>query len=292
MLRLTGAQIAAVTLDVDGGLVFELGRPPYRLYAQPQPHSQAAGAGDTFVSALALALAAQAPTPAAAELAAAAAAVAVSREGTAACAADDLRAHVLSERQWISDRARLTERLALHRRRGQRVVFTNGCFDLLHRGHIAFLNQAKALGDVLVVGVNSDASVRRLKGPSRPINPLDDRVQVLAALSCVDYITAFDEDDAPDALIRAVRPDVFAKGGNYTRAGLPEATLVEQLGGQVRILPYQEEHSTSGIIRRISEAGDWPARRHRTAARPSTTGAAPVALPADEVGDAAATGAA
>jgi D-beta-D-heptose 7-phosphate kinase/D-beta-D-heptose 1-phosphate adenosyltransferase len=112
------------------------------------------------------------------------------------------------------------------------------------------LERAKALGDVLVVGVNTDAGIRRLKGPGRPVNSLEDRVQVLAALACVDFLTAFDED-TPCALIRVLRPDAFAKGGDYTRACLPEAALVEELGGTVHILPQVAQRSTTRLIERI-----------------------------------------
>jgi D-beta-D-heptose 7-phosphate kinase / D-beta-D-heptose 1-phosphate adenosyltransferase len=129
-------------------------------------------------------------------------------------------------------------------------VFTNGCFDILHRGHITYLNQAKALGDVLIVGLNGDGSVGRLKGAGRPINPVEDRLHVLAALSCVDHIVCFDED-TPHELIRLIRPDVYVKGGDYSREMLPEALVVESLGGTVEILPYVEDRSTTGIIERI-----------------------------------------
>ena len=122
---------------------------------------------------------------------------------------------------------------------------------------LTLLHRAKALGDVLVVGVNSDAGIRRLKGPGRPINTLEDRLQVLAALSCVDHLTAFDED-TPCELIRALRPDVFVKGGDYTRERLPEAPLVEELGGVVQILPYLQDRSTTGLIERIPEVYSRP----------------------------------
>ena len=145
------------------------------------------------------------------------------------------------------------------RKRGRRVVLTNGCFDILHRGHVTYLSRAKALGDVLVVGVNTDAGIRRLKGPDRPINRLDDRLPVLAALSCVDYLVPFDED-TPHELIRAVRPDVFVKGGDYTRQTLPEASVVEELGGVVQLLPFLMDRSTSGIIERIRAIDRRPAR--------------------------------
>ena len=137
------------------------------------------------------------------------------------------------------------------------MVFTNGCFDILHRGHITYLNRAKALGDVLVIGLNSDASVKRLKGPERPINAEGDRAGVLAALSCVDLVVTF-EEDTPMNLIEALRPDVYAKGGDYTLETLPEAPLVKRLGGEVKLLDFLEDRSTSGIIHRIRERGLTP----------------------------------
>ena len=253
ILDATGAQLAAITLDSEGALVFERGSLPYRTYAQPNPDSHAAGAGDTFVSALTLALVAGADRQAAAEIASAAATVVVRRDGTTACSAAELREYFSIGDKFVSDLGRLVARLEAERQGCRRVVFTNGCFDILHSGHIAYLNRAKALGDILVLGVNTDESVQRLKGPSRPINSLKDRVQVLSGLSSVDYITSFGED-TPVELIRALRPDVFVKGGDYTRETLPEAALVEEMGGAVQILPYMEDHSTTGMIARIREA--------------------------------------
>jgi D-beta-D-heptose 7-phosphate kinase/D-beta-D-heptose 1-phosphate adenosyltransferase len=257
ILDLTGAQIAAVTLDTEGALIFERGRPPYRTYARPRPHSHAAGAGDTFLATFALALAAGALTPAAAELASGAAAIVVSRDGTTTIGASELREYFTAEIKITTDPERLQSRLEYYRQEGRRIVFTNGVFDILHRGHITYLNRAKALGDILIVGVNSDESVARLKGPSRPINSLEDREQVLAALSCIDHIVAFG-DDTPAELIRTIRPDVYVKGGDYTRQSLPETPLVEELGGTVHILPYVQDQSTTGIIERIREVYDWP----------------------------------
>ncbi|QDV36270.1 D-glycero-beta-D-manno-heptose 1-phosphate adenylyltransferase [Tautonia plasticadhaerens] len=250
LLDQTGARMAAVTLDAEGAIVIDRGRPPYRTYAKPARHSQAAGAGDTFLAALGLALAAGAETPAAADLASAAGAVVVAREGTVSCSARDLRDQLAVEAKPATDASALAARLDEHRRLGRRIVFTNGCFDILHRGHVSYLSRAKALGDVLVVGVNSDDSIRRLKGPSRPINALEDRVQLLAALSCVDHIVPFGEDTPGDLILR-VRPDVFVKGGDYTRERLPEAAIVEGYGGEVQILPFVADHSTTDIIERI-----------------------------------------
>ncbi|RJQ52082.1 MAG: D-glycero-beta-D-manno-heptose 1-phosphate adenylyltransferase [Actinobacteria bacterium] len=249
ILDTTGSRVAAVTLDAEGGVVFERGARPYRMYARPASNSRANGAGDTFVSALTLALAAGGCVPAAAELASIAASVAVRKEGTALCSAKELR-----ESFWAADKyldvESLAEKLELARRQGKRIVFTNGCFDILHQGHIAYLSRAKALGDLLVVGLNSDDSVRRLKGPDRPINRLEERAQVLASLSCIDHIVPFDGDTAIE-LVRRVRPHVFVKGGDYTVEMLPEAPVVEELGGRIHLLPYVKDRSTSAIIERI-----------------------------------------
>jgi D-beta-D-heptose 7-phosphate kinase/D-beta-D-heptose 1-phosphate adenosyltransferase len=174
----------------------------------------------------------------------------VGKDGTAICSATELRAAVTPADRVVPDLGTLVARLDAHRRAGRRIVMTNGCFDILHRGHITFLNAAKSLGDVLVVGLNTDAGVRRLKGAGRPINGLEDRAHVLAALSAVDAIVPFDED-VPTALVRAVRPDVFVKGGDYTVDRLPEAAVVQALGGVVRILPYVDDRSTTSLIERI-----------------------------------------
>ncbi|MFL5680467.1 MAG: D-glycero-beta-D-manno-heptose 1-phosphate adenylyltransferase [Chloroflexota bacterium] len=251
LLEVTGARIVALTVDTEGAFVFERGQAPYRTYARPRSHSRAAGAGDTFAATLALALAADASTPAAAELASAAAAVVVGKDGTASCSLAELETALsTSAGKRLDSASDVASRIAFHRAQGKRIVFTNGCFDILHRGHITYLSRAKALGDVLVVAVNSDESVKRLKGAGRPINELDDRLGVLEALSCVDHVVAFDADTPVD-LIRAVRPDVFVKGGDYSLTQLPEAPVVESLGGSVQILPYVEDRSTTGLIARV-----------------------------------------
>ncbi|MDQ3865531.1 MAG: D-glycero-beta-D-manno-heptose 1-phosphate adenylyltransferase [Actinomycetota bacterium] len=252
ILAATGAQVAAVTLDSHGAIVLERGRPAYRTYGRPSDGSRAIGAGDTFAAALALALAAGADTASAAEIASAAGAVVVGKEGTAVCSGVELRDALFSREERLTTLARLLPALAGRRERGERVVLTNGCFDILHRGHVSLLSEAKGLGDVLVVGVNTDASVRRLKGDGRPITPLEDRAALLAALSPVDFVVPFGEDTARP-LVEAVRPDVYVKGADHERASLPEAVLVEQLGGEVRILPYFEERSTTGVIDRVRE---------------------------------------
>ena len=133
---------------------------------------------------------------------------------------------------------------------GKRIVFTNGCFDLLHIGHIRYLEKAKALGDVLVVGVNSDASVRKLKGPKRPILPEAERAEILSGLGCVDYITLFDEMD-PLKLIASLRPNVLVKGGDWTKEQTVGKEVVERSGGEVVIIPFVKGASTSSLIETI-----------------------------------------
>jgi glycerol-3-phosphate cytidylyltransferase len=133
-------------------------------------------------------------------------------------------------------------------------VFTNGCFDLLHPGHVAYLEAARSLGGALVVGLNSDASVRRLKGSERPISPEGDRAVMLGALRAVDAVVLFDED-TPVRLLREVAPAVYVKGGDYRTADLPEAGVAAEIGAEVKILPFQPGYSTSALIERIKGAG-------------------------------------
>jgi D-beta-D-heptose 7-phosphate kinase/D-beta-D-heptose 1-phosphate adenosyltransferase len=237
------------TLGAAGAVLFEAGGNSYRTYGQPARRPRVRAGDDAFLAAFALGLAAGADPVAAAELGTAATLVVVKQDGTVACRAQELREQLAGAAK-VTSLSRLIERVETYREQGRSVVFTNGCFDILHLGHIAYLNRAKALGDVLVVGVNSDESVQRLKGASRPINPLQDRLAVLAALSSIDHLVEFDAD-TPAHLIRAIRPDVFVKGGDYTRETLPEAPLVEELGAALCILPFVEDRSTTGIIARI-----------------------------------------
>ena len=135
---------------------------------------------------------------------------------------------------------------------GRKVVFTNGCFDILHRGHAIYLAQARELGDLLVVGLNTDASVRRLKGPSRPVNNEGDRAFLIASLACVDFVIPFDED-TPAELIRRVQPDVLVKGGDYTLDNIVGADFVLQNGGTVTTIPFVDGYSTSLTLQKISQ---------------------------------------
>ena len=139
---------------------------------------------------------------------------------------------------------------AILRAGGQRIVFTNGCFDILHTGHVRYLKAARSLGDCLAVGLNSDVSVRRLKGPERPVNAEADRAEVLDALFAVDYVTIFDEPTAAD-LIARIRPDVYVKGGDYTLDTLPEAKIVQQYGGRVAFVDLVPGRSTTKVIEKL-----------------------------------------
>lgn len=132
----------------------------------------------------------------------------------------------------------------------KKVVFTNGCFDILHVGHLRYLNEAKKQGDVLIIGVNSDASVKRLKGESRPINNQFDRAEMLGGLKAVDYTVIF-EEDTPEELIATLKPSIHVKGGDYKKEDLPETKIVESYGGEVRILSFVEGKSTTNIVKKI-----------------------------------------
>ncbi|MBT4484705.1 MAG: D-glycero-beta-D-manno-heptose 1-phosphate adenylyltransferase, partial [Candidatus Latescibacteria bacterium] len=152
----------------------------------------------------------------------------------------------------IVDRDTLEKRVEELKKAGRKIVFTNGCFDLLHIGHITSLNEARGLGDVLIVGLNTDSSVCRLKGENRPIIPEEERSHVLAALECVDYVALFDED-TPVELIKAVHPDVLVKGSDYTVEQVVGHDFVQSYGGIVHIMPIVNNMSTSTIINRIKE---------------------------------------
>jgi len=138
------------------------------------------------------------------------------------------------------------------KKEGKKIVFTNGCFDILHVGHLRYLNEASECGDILIVGVNSDASVRRLKGPTRPINNEDDRAEMLCGLKAVDYAVIFTED-TPHNLIKKLKPNIHVKGGDYKKEDLPETKVVEGYGGEVRILSLVDGKSTTNVVKKIKE---------------------------------------
>lgn len=138
------------------------------------------------------------------------------------------------------------------KKQGKKIVFTNGCFDILHVGHLRYMNEAKRQGDILIVGVNSDASVKRLKGPTRPINSEIDRAEMLSGLKAIDFTVIFTED-TPLNLIDEIKPNIHVKGGDYKKEELPETKIVEKHGGEVRILSFIEGKSTTNIVNKINE---------------------------------------
>jgi D-beta-D-heptose 7-phosphate kinase/D-beta-D-heptose 1-phosphate adenosyltransferase len=171
--------------------------------------------------------------------------------GLSPCARSELTPHL----RWkIVGREALVAAVRGLQRAGKKVVFTNGCFDLLHVGHVRYLQEARALGDALVVGVNSDASVRGLKGPGRPLTPARDRAEVLAALACVDYVTVF-PGATPQRLIAAVQPDVLVKGGDWPVEKIVGREVVEARGGRVLSIPFVKGRSTTATIERIRGVG-------------------------------------
>lgn len=252
LLNLVNTQLATITLDSEGIIIFERDKPPYFIASHPVRNSQTTGAGDTFVSSLTLALAVGAEVKIAASIAAATAAIVVMQPGTTTCSLAALRQCLSKNKKLVSNRNNLASLIQEHRNFDQKIVFTNGCFDLLHLGHVTYLTQAKILGDILIIGVNSDESIRQLKGANRPVNCLSDRLAILAALESVNYVIPFTEL-TPRNLIQIIRPDIYVKGGDYTPEMLPEVPLVEELGGKVKILPYVSNISTTAIVNRIHQ---------------------------------------
>ncbi|MGN8048787.1 D-glycero-beta-D-manno-heptose 1-phosphate adenylyltransferase [Curtobacterium sp. 22159] len=254
VLARTGAHAAVVTLDRDGTVLLEPGQDHgFRTRATPASEQQASGAGDTFCAAATVALAVRAPLRDAVAVAQAAADVVVREAGTSVCTAAALLESVTAPAATVVDHDELAAAVERARQAGRRVVFTNGCFDVVHRGHTTYLRQARDLGDLLVVALNDDDSVRRLKGPERPINPAEDRAGVLAALACVDLVTVF-ATDTPIPLIERLRPEVYVKGGDYSPEMLRETEVVRGYGGEVVMVDYVPEHSTTEVVRRIREA--------------------------------------
>ncbi len=251
LVRAAELESIVVTMGDRGMLLVDADGTVQHVPAVRRAVSDVTGAGDTSMAVMATTLAAGATRRQAAELANVAAGLAVGEVGAVAVepsAIRDALAHVRGGK--ILGRAELASRAAGWRAAGKRIVFTNGCFDLLHAGHLSLLHEAASLGDALVLAINSDASVRRLKGPERPILPEVDRAALLAALACVDAVTVFDED-TPLETLKAVRPHVLVKGQDYTLSNVVGRELVEADGGRVALVPLLNERSTSAIVERI-----------------------------------------
>lgn len=241
-----------ITRSEEGMSLVAEGVPPVHLPTQAREVADVTGAGDTVIAAFGAAVAAGLPPAEAAGLANAAAGVVVGRVGAASVTPIELKLALHAHGRGPVDEAVLLSLVEHARSRGERIVMTNGCFDLLHAGHVRYLAEARSLGDRLVVAVNDDDSVRRLKGPSRPVVPLGDRMDVLAALADVDWVVPFGED-TPARLIEAVLPDVLVKGGDYAPDEIAGSDAVRRAGGEVRVLPLLDGRSTSNLIERISK---------------------------------------
>jgi D-beta-D-heptose 7-phosphate kinase/D-beta-D-heptose 1-phosphate adenosyltransferase len=247
-----------VTRSEHGMTLLRDNEPELHLPAQAREVFDVTGAGDTVISVLAAAIAAGEPLPAAVAMANIAAGIVVGKLGTAAISAPELRqainaVHGVERGAMTLDQALVAIEDA--RSQGEKIVFTNGCFDILHAGHVGYLEQAKALGDRLVVAINGDASLKKLKGEGRPINPVERRLAVLAGLEAVDWVLAFDED-TPRNLLRAIKPDMLVKGGDYTEEQVVGWQIVKEYGGEVAVLDFLNNCSTTAIVEKMREGGD------------------------------------
>ena len=256
-LTLCGCKAVLVTRAAKGMSLGERGQ-PVRHFRRPPPEVyDTSGAGDTVLAAVGSALASGAPLTDAIEFALLAAGVVVQKAGTATVSPDEVIEAEILERvapaeAKIATSERMTREADAWRERGLRVGFTNGCFDILHRGHIAYLAQARMWCDRLIVGLNSDRSVQALKGPGRPVNDLESRALVLAGLRSVDLVVSFDEE-TPLKLIEAARPQVLIKGSDYTLDGVVGGDLVQGWGGEVRIADFVQGHSTTATISKLAK---------------------------------------
>ncbi|TSA22772.1 MAG: bifunctional D-glycero-beta-D-manno-heptose-7-phosphate kinase/D-glycero-beta-D-manno-heptose 1-phosphate adenylyltransferase HldE [Betaproteobacteria bacterium] len=246
-----------VTRSEKGMTLLARGHAPLHLATRAQEVFDVTGAGDTVVATLAAAIAAGVSLPEAVALSNIAAGIVVAKLGTATVSPAELQraARAGSEAccRGVCGEAELAAQMHEARAHGERIVMTNGCFDILHPGHIDYLEKARALGDRLVVAVNDDASVRRLKGETRPVNPLATRMRMLSALSCVDWVIPFAED-TPERLYCTVLPDILVKGGDYTADQVAGGACVVAAGGEVRILDFLAGHSTTELINKIQKA--------------------------------------
>jgi D-beta-D-heptose 7-phosphate kinase/D-beta-D-heptose 1-phosphate adenosyltransferase len=243
-----------ITLGAEGMLLFVPGQPEVAIPTRAREVFDVSGAGDTVAALMALGLAQWGDPVLAAALANIGAGVVVGKVGTAPIFRAELARELgqggtrLEEK--IRTQAELRLLLSQLQARGKRVVFTNGCFDLLHAGHIRFLEESRRLGDVLVVAVDSDASVKQVKGEGRPIIGAEQRVRILAALEAVDYVTVFTSEQLPE-LLAALQPDILTKGSNYPEAKVAGREVVQKYGGEIRLIPVTEAVSVSDLINRI-----------------------------------------
>lgn len=246
-----------LTRSEEGMSLFYRGGREIHMPTEAREVFDVSGAGDTVLSVIGLGLATGLSLEDAARISNIAAGIVVGKVGTSTVAPGEIlesvgRRHKDSDLK-IHDCRMLAKILDERRARGEQIVFTNGCFDLLHVGHVKYLQAARKLGDLLVLGLNSDASIRRLKGEKRPLIGQEERAHILAALDCIDYVVVFDEDTPLD-LISSLRPDILVKGGDYTPEGVVGKDLVESWGGRVELIQFVDGKSTTNIIEKILQS--------------------------------------
>jgi D-beta-D-heptose 7-phosphate kinase/D-beta-D-heptose 1-phosphate adenosyltransferase len=252
LLSIARSSYILITRGKEGMTLFD-GRGSTYIPAIPREVFDITGAGDTVIATLSLALAAGANMKEAAILSNHAGSIVVGKIGTATCSREELEV-ALEGKEPVAKKIKLRDEIAAIsknlKNEGARIVFTNGCFDILHLGHVRYLREAKKLGDILIIGLNNDASVKALKGPDRPYVSEMERAEILASLECVDYVTLFHEL-RPDHLIKMIKPHIHVKGGDYKATELPERKLVESLGGRVVVIPPIKGRSTTNIVKKI-----------------------------------------
>jgi len=255
LLKSIKLETVVLTLDKQGAMLLEKKGQPLMVPTQARQVYDVTGAGDVVLAMLACAIANDADWRTAVELANCAAGLEVEKFGCVPIELDEVLLSLLRRKHEELGKLRsldaLLVELRAHKSAGKKIAFTNGCFDILHAGHVSYLRQARRKGDLLVVGLNSDASIKRIKGPTRPVNHEADRVMVLSELQSVDYVIVFD-DDTPTELIRAIKPDVLVKGADYSKKEVVGWEIVESYGGRVALVDLVEGRSTTNIIRKIA----------------------------------------
>ena len=246
-----------VTLSEKGMVLVSPTQPPFHIPTQAKEVFDVTGAGDTVIACLAASIAVGTDKQSAMRIANAAAGVAVGKIGTATVTQEEIISalgdHIHKLKTGAISLEELKKQLPLCRSEGEKIVFTNGCFDILHAGHVRYLKQAAKLGDRLIVGLNSDNSIKILKGEKRPIVPLEERMEILASLRCVDWVVSF-EEETPINLISNLLPDYLAKGGDYIAEEIVGHKEVTKNGGKVIIMPFVDGCSTTSIIEKIKES--------------------------------------
>ena len=249
LIRKLNIKALLVTRSEKGMTLFRNGVDALHLPAITKEVADVTGAGDTVIATIAASLAAGCDLDAAVTLSNIAASIVVGKVGTTAITAPELELeyHKYHQSSGLLSNEQLALALRLAKERGEKVVFTNGCFDILHAGHVTYLQQARALGDRLIVAINSDESVTKLKGKGRPINSVDRRLAVLQGLESVDWVTCFD-GDTPEALLTQLQPSILVKGGDYTEEQVVGKEIVRAYGGEVKVMSMVPECSTTRII--------------------------------------------